>query len=122
MPEAGIQMRDARIYKIATAAEWRDAERAGGFAGSADDRRDGFIHCSTAAQLPETAARHFAGGTGLVLAAIDPAGLDVRWEPSRGGALFPHVYGELPLSAVRWCRPLPLGADGRHVFAALDDV
>jgi uncharacterized protein (DUF952 family) len=106
------------IYKICPSVLWREAEAAGVFAGSADDRRDGFIHFSTAAQLPETAARHFAGQDGLVLVAVDPARLGpaLRREPSRGGDLFPHLYGDLSLSAVVWVRPMPLGADGRHVI------
>ncbi len=110
------------IFKIVAEAEWRAAETQGAFEGSAVDRADGFIHFSTAEQAPETAARHFAGQTGLLLAAIDADALGpaLKWEPSRGGALFPHLYGALPLSAVRWARPLPLGADGRHVFGTLD--
>ena len=71
------------------------------------DRRDGFIHFSTAAQVEETARRHFAGRTDLLLVAVDVDGLDIRWEPSRGGELFPHLYGVLPLSAVREVRPFP---------------
>jgi uncharacterized protein (DUF952 family) len=108
------------IYKICTAAEWREAERVGAYRGSAVDRRDGFIHFSTAAQAAETAARHFAGQHDLMLIAVDAGALGdkLRWEPSRGGALFPHLYGELPLSAVRRVDPLPPGADGRHVFPA----
>jgi uncharacterized protein (DUF952 family) len=88
------------------------------YRGSAVDRRDGFIHFSTAAQAAETAARHFAGQHDLLLIAVDADALGARlkWEPSRGGALFPHLYGELPLSAVRRVDPLPLGADGRHQF------
>jgi uncharacterized protein (DUF952 family) len=83
------------------------------------DLADGFIHFSTAAQVRETAARHFAGQTGLVLIAVEAGALGsfLRWEPSRGGDLFPHLYGPLPLAAVRWVAPLALGADGVHVFA-----
>jgi uncharacterized protein (DUF952 family) len=108
------------IYKISTAALWREAERAGAFTGAPVDIADGFIHFSTAAQVAETAARHFAGATDLVLVAVDAAALGaaLRYEPSRGGALFPHLYGTLPLSAVRWVKPLPLGANG-HVFPEL---
>ncbi|RXF67539.1 DUF952 domain-containing protein [Hansschlegelia zhihuaiae] len=108
----------ALIYKIAPAALWAEAERQGAFSGAPVDRQDGFIHFSTAAQAPETAARHFAGQQGLVLAAVDAAALGpaLKWEPSRGGALFPHLYGPLPLSAVRWTAPLPIGADGAHAF------
>jgi uncharacterized protein (DUF952 family) len=105
------------IYKISTAALWREAERAGAFTGAPVDLADGFIHFSTAAQVAETAARHFAGATDLVLLAVDAAALGaaLRYEPSRGGALFPHLYGTLPLSVVRWVKPLPLGTNG-HVF------
>ena len=111
----------ATIYKIAPAALWREAERAGGFTGAPVDLADGFIHFSTAEQVRETAARHFAGQADLVLAAIDADALGpaLRYEPSRGGALFPHLYGTLPLSAVRWVKPLPLGPAG-HVFPELD--
>jgi uncharacterized protein (DUF952 family) len=106
------------IYKICPAALWQDAERAGAFHGSAIDRRDGYIHFSTAAQVGETAAKHFAGERDLVLVAVDAEVLGgrLKWEASRGGALFPHLYGELPLSAVRRVEALPLGPDGRHVF------
>ena len=77
---------------------------------------------STAEQVAETAARHFAGQSDLVLLAIDAAALGpaLRYEPSRGGALFPHLYGKLPLTAVRWVKPLPLGTDGKHVFPELE--
>ena len=106
------------IYKICTAAEWREAERAGAFRGSAVDRRDGFIHFSTAGQMAETARKHFAGLHDLVLVSVDAAALGdrLKWEPSRGGALFPHLYGELDLAAVRRVDPLPLDAAGEHVF------
>lgn len=109
------------IYKICSDALWREAERVGVFAGAAIDLEDGYIHFSTAAQAPETAARHFGGQGDLVLVAIDAGALGdgLRWEPSRGGDLFPHLYGPLRLDAVRWVRPLPLGADGRHVFPEL---
>jgi uncharacterized protein (DUF952 family) len=112
---------EATIYKICDSALWREAERAGVFAGAPVDHADGFIHFSTAAQVAETAARHFAGRGDLLLVAVDAAALGpaLRYEPSRGGALFPHLYGALPLSAVRWVRPLPLGAGGKHVFPEL---
>jgi uncharacterized protein (DUF952 family) len=112
----------ATIYKICPAALWREAERAGVFHGSADDRRDGFIHFSTAAQVVETAAKHFSGQRDLLLVAVDAGrlGQRLRWEPSRGGALFPHLYGELPLAVVQRVEPLPLGPDGRHVVPELD--
>lgn len=104
------------IYKICPAPAWREAERRGVFQGSADDRRDGFIHFSTAAQVPGTAAKHFAGQAGLFLIAVDASALGdaLRWEPSRGGALFPHLYGELDLGAVTGIFDLRLRPDGSH--------
>ena len=109
------------IYKIAPAALWREAEAAGLFEGSPVDRQDGFIHFSSAGQVRETAARYFAGVADLVLAAIEVERLPVplRWEPSRGGDLFPHLYAPLDLAAVLWVKPLPLGPDGRHVLPDL---
>jgi len=106
------------IYKICTAAEWREAEREGRYRGSAADHKDGFIHFSTAEQAAETAAKWFAGQRDLVLVAVDgdELGDGLRWEPSRGGALFPHLYGDLPLKAVQRVDALALDADGRHVF------
>ena len=109
------------VYKICPAALWRDAERVGAFHGSAVDRRDGYIHFSTAAQVPDTAAKHFAGARDLVLVAVEASALGdrLKWEPARGGALFPHLYGALDLSAVRRVEPLPLGPDGRHLVPEL---
>ncbi len=106
------------IFKIAPAGLWAEAERAGVFAGAPIDLADGYIHFSTRDQAEETAAKHFAGQAGLLLIAVDSArlGAALTWEPSRGGALFPHLYASLPLSAVAWKRPLPLGDDGRHRF------
>ena len=106
------------IYKICSTTEWNSAELAGVYAGSDVDRRDGFIHFSTAEQAPETAAKHFAGQRDLVLVSVDATklGATLRWEASRGGALFPHLYGPLELSAVLRVEPLPLGASGHHVF------
>lgn len=108
----------AMIYKLFRAAEWAAAKDAESFAGSPADRADGFIHFSSAAQLAGTAARHYPGERGLVLAEIDPDRLSppVVWEPSRGGALFPHLYASLPLSAVGRTWTLPIGPDGRHVL------
>ncbi|MBM6592937.1 DUF952 domain-containing protein [Microvirga sp. BT291] len=102
-------------------ALWGEAEKAGVFRGAPVDLQDGFVHFSTAAQLGETADKHFAGQTDLVLAAIEAEALGpaLKYEPSRGGDLFPHLYGPLPLSAVRWVRPLPVGPDGRHVLPDL---
>jgi uncharacterized protein (DUF952 family) len=110
----------AIIFKICRAAEWAEAVGDGVFRGSAVDLRDGYIHFSTAEQVAETAARHFAGQGDLVLVAVDAAALGdkLRWEPSRGGALFPHLYGELPVTAALWAKPLPLDSEGRHVFPA----
>ena len=109
------------IYKICPQALWQEAERAGVFKGAAIDLSDGYIHFSTAEQAEETAAKHFAGQNGLVLVSIDAdrLGESLKWEPSRGGALFPHLYGDLPLAAVTRVDPLPLGPDGRHVFPPL---
>lgn len=109
------------IYKICPAAEWRAAEREGVFRGSAVDLRDGFIHFSAADQVAETAAKHFAGQADLLLVHIDADALSaaLKWEVSRGGALFPHLYADLRMDAVIHTEPLPLGPDGRHVFPAL---
>ncbi|MFG1431310.1 DUF952 domain-containing protein [Xanthobacter sp. V2C-8] len=111
------------VYKITPAEPWAAAEVEGVFTGAPVDVADGFIHFSTAAQVRETAARHFAGAHGLRLVAVDAAALGaaLRWEPSRGGALFPHLYGPLPLSTVLWVRDLPLGTDGAHAFPPLDE-
>ena len=90
------------VYKVLRAAEWTAMQARGAFAGSPDDVRDGFIHLSTREQLETTIERHFAGERELVVLEIDASALpvDLRWEPSRGGALFPHLYAELPMSAV----------------------
>ena len=107
----------SRIYKIVPAALWREAEAAGVFAGSPADVRDGFIHFSTQAQLAETAAKHFAGQRDLLLVAVDADRLHIRWELSRGGDLFPHLYGALPLAVVESVEsfeaPVLTGAPGR---------
>jgi uncharacterized protein (DUF952 family) len=109
------------LYKIVPEDVWRKAQGSGVFEGAPVDLADGFIHFSTAAQARETATRHFAGQTGLLLVAVDAAALGdaLVFEPSRGGDLFPHLYAHLPLSAVVWQQPLPLGADGAHVFPEL---
>ena len=106
------------VYKICPDSLWQSASRAGHFDGAPVDLADGYIHLSTANQVRETAARHFAGQSGLLLIAVDVSALgdDLRWEPSRGGDLFPHLYAPLPLSAVRKVTPLPLGPDGHHQF------
>jgi len=112
---------DPTIYKICPEDLWREAEAKGRFDGAPVDRADGFIHFSTADQVAETAARHFAGQDRLLLVAVNARALGeaLRYEPSRGGALFPHLYGPLPLSAVAWAKPLPLGKDGKHSFPEL---
>jgi uncharacterized protein (DUF952 family) len=106
------------IYKILSAAEWREAERAGVFKGAGIDINDGFIHFSTAEQAAETAAKHFSGQAGLVLVAVDAekCGAALKWEVSRGGQLFPHLYASLPTRDAAWAKPLLLGPDGKHVF------
>jgi uncharacterized protein (DUF952 family) len=111
------------IYKICPKALWREAEEAGRFDGATIDLADGFIHFSTADQAVETAAKHFAGQDKLLLVAVDAGALGpaLKYEVSRGGALFPHLYAPLPLSAVKWAKPLPLGPGGAHVFPELED-
>ncbi|MBI4725008.1 MAG: DUF952 domain-containing protein [Rhodomicrobium sp.] len=124
------------IYKLMTRAEWEAAQGEGVYRGSAHDKRDGFIHFSTAAQLAETARKHFSGVNDLVLLAVDAEALNgmgegaatasllpggegqdegsspLRWEPSRGGDLFPHLYAVLPIAAGKSAMPIPLGEDG----------
>lgn len=108
------------VYKILRDAEWRELEDAGESDGAPVDRADGFIHLSTAAQVEETARRHFGGEHGLWLLAFEAADLGeaLRWEPSRGGQLFPHLHAPLRREAVLWLRPLPLGPEG-HAFGDL---
>lgn len=103
-----------RIYKILGRDAWDAALARGRFEGSAVDRADGFIHFSTAGQLRETARRHFGGQSDLMVLAADAEALgpSLRWEPSRGGALFPHLYGPLAVASVLEARPAPLAADG----------
>ena len=111
----------ARIYKILPRAEWAAAEAAGRFEGSAVDHADGFIHFSTAAQAGETARRYFAGLADLVVLEVEAAdlGAALRWEPSRGGDLFPHLYDPLSVSQVRAVHAAPLGPDGVPVLGDL---
>lgn len=106
------------IYHMCKRAEWDAARAAGRYEGSSQDAADGFIHFSTAEQIVESAAKHRAGQADLVLieVAAGQLGPALRWEQSRGGQLFPHLYGKLPLDAVRRVTELPLGADGRHRF------
>lgn len=109
------------IYKICPNVLWSEAERAGVFRGAPVDARDGFIHFSSATQVRETATRYFAGAEDLMLIAVDADALGdaLKWEVSRGGDLFPHLYGNLPLAAVLWVKPLPFGIDQQHVFPEL---
>lgn len=111
----------ATIYKICPADLWQAAVKAGVFAGSPVDLADGFIHFSSTSQVKETAVKYFAGARDLVLVAFNDAdlGAAVRYEPSRGGDLFPHLYGPLDPRAALWAKPLPVGADGVHVFPDL---
>lgn len=106
------------VYKIVPRELWQQARRDGVFRGAAVDLTDGFIHFSTAAQAVETARLHFAGVDDLLLVAVDATALGaaLRFEPSRGGDLFPHLHGDLPLDAVLWEKALPRDGDGRHVF------
>ncbi|MEL7214068.1 MAG: DUF952 domain-containing protein [Pseudomonadota bacterium] len=107
------------IYKIFRADEWAALETTGTTTGAPIDVADGYIHFSTAEQVRETATKHFAGEDGLVLAALEADLLEpLKWEPSRGGALFPHLYRELSTADILWTAPLPL-EDGTHVFPDL---
>ena len=108
----------ATIYKIVPEQLWAAALAAGAFTGAPVDLADGYIHFSTAGQVRDTAARHFAGTACLLLVAVDAQGLGaaLQWEVSRGGALFPHLYAPLSPAACMWVKPLPLGPDGVHVF------
>lgn len=105
---------DQPIFHMCRRDEWERALAAGSYPGSSQDAADGFIHFSTARQLPESAARHRRGQPDLLLLTTAPAALGaaLKWEPSRGGALFPHLYGPLPVAAVLRVDPLPLDADG----------
>jgi len=106
------------VYKICPRDLWATAQAQGRFTGAPVDAADGFIHFSTASQAAETAARHFSGQRDLLLVAVDAEALGaaLHFEPSRGGDLFPHLYGDLPLDAVRAVHALPVGPDGRHLF------
>jgi uncharacterized protein (DUF952 family) len=112
----------ATIYKIATEAAWRNAEKAGLFKGAAIDLSDGYMHFSSADQVRETSAKHFAGQTDMVLVAVDAKmlGDKLKYEASRGGALFPHLYAALDLAAVLWVKRLPLGPSNEHLFPELE--
>jgi len=106
------------IYKICSSTDWAAAQLAGLYAGSTKDREDGFIHFSTAEQLPGTLAKYYAEAKELVLVAVEEAALGeaLRYEPSRDNALFPHLYAELPLSAVLWSTVISKGSDGVFVL------
>jgi uncharacterized protein (DUF952 family) len=110
------------IYHMCRADEWAAAVASGSYRGSSQDLTDGFIHFSTKDQIVESARRHRAGQAGLLLVAVEAArlGVRVKWEPSRGGDLFPHLYGALDPAESASARPLPLGPDGLHVFPELD--
>ena len=108
------------LYKVCTEAAFAEAVSKGRFQGSPDDRRDGFIHLSARDQLRGTLDRHYARQASLVLLEVDAnrLGDGLKWEPSRGGALFPHLYGPLDLSAIISVIKLELGDDGSHVLPA----
>ena len=107
-----------RIYKVVSRQQWAEAAQVSVYRGAPIDVQDGFIHFSAANQVIETVAKHFAGQDNLLLVEVDAEQLGeaLRWETSRGGDLFPHLYGDLPLDAVRSVVELPLGADGTHIF------
>jgi len=109
------------IFKIVHSAEWREAEAAGLYRGSAKDQADGFLHFSTEEQLTGTLTRYYADAHDLVLVAVDADSLGdaLKYEPSTAGALYPHLYGDLPLSAVRWARPIARDAQGTFALAGL---
>jgi uncharacterized protein (DUF952 family) len=106
------------IYKIVHFGEWPDAEERGFYEGSAKDRADGFLHFSTLEQVPRTLARYYAKETDLILVAVesDALGTALKFEPSTGGELFPHLYVALPVSAVTRVRALKRGPDGEFVL------
>ena len=108
------------IYKICPAPLWKKAEQAGVFSGSGIDLTDGFIHFSTADQTAQTAHLHFSGQGDLVLVKVATVSLDLKWEASRGGDLFPHLYSDLPLTAVVEVTPMPLDSEGNHILP--DDI
>jgi len=111
------------IYKVCSQAEWQAAGRSGAYKGSSDDLRDGFIHFSSAGQLATTLAKHFAGRNDLVLVHVDAAvlGDTLKWEKSRGGELFPHLYGPLSVADAAYIQELELGKDG-HILPDLEAV
>jgi len=108
------------IFKICSEEDWNAAVASGVYSGSEHDRRDGFIHFSTATQLPGTLEKYYAGRDDLVLIAFlaDSLGSALQWEPARDGALFPHLYALLPAASALWAKPLRLGESGRHILPA----
>ena len=112
------------VFKICPEPAWRDAEKRGQFDGAPVDLADNFIHLSAPDQVAETAAKHFAGQEELLLIAFEAEalGAELKWEESRGGALFPHLYRPLDPAEALWAAPLPLGADGAHIFPAIAGV
>jgi uncharacterized protein (DUF952 family) len=114
------------LYRIVSATDWRNAVHEGAFRGTEHDVRDGFIHLSTAGQVAETAAKHYASKPDLLLLFVRAQPLlalaegALRWETSRGGALFPHLYAALPVGLVHRVERLPLDELGRHMFPALE--
>ncbi len=106
------------VYKIVSLDEWDDAMEKGKFHGAEIDLKDGYIHFSTAAQVAETAQKHFSGRDDLMIVkvATAPDARHYKMEPSRGGALFPHLYAPLPVSSAAWWQELPLRANGEHSF------
>ena len=110
------------IYHMCRAEEWAAAVASGSYPGSSQDQADGFIHFSTKGQIVESARRHRAGQDGLLLVAVDAVRLGdrLKWERSRGGDLFPHLYSPLGPAESTSVRPLPLGPDGQHVFPELE--
>ena len=113
-----MSVRSGTAFKLIDSGEWTTALEAGHYHGSTVDRTDGYIHMSTATQLAETARRHYAGRGGLVLLAVQTAALGdaLVWDPSRGGDLFPHLYGPLPVTAVGNVRALTVSDDGHMRF------
>lgn len=120
MPDRSPAADHERLYHLCPRPAWEAAQAAGVYDGGRGSEPDGFIHLSTGGQVIESAAFHFAGAADLILLTIEAGALGsaLRWEPSRDGALFPHLYGDLRLDVVLAAEPLPLGPDGRHVFPA----
>jgi uncharacterized protein (DUF952 family) len=109
------------LYRILSREAFQAAQKRGAFLGSAHDLRDGFIHFSAEHQVVETAAKHYAGQSDLMLLWVDDdlLGPLLKWERSRGDELFPHLFGPMTMAAVLRAEPLPLGSDGKHVFPPL---